>query len=331
MNTEFQESTLLAALRAQGAGLYVEAAPAGMQASGLAREFAEAGWQGIALTVAESGAGTDIDALLVGAGVMQADWMAVRGGSAVRALEHWQASACRPLALLVESGSLALPAVPAPAWRATLMRNGYLYAIGEDGYHLFIRSDHAALHAQVAERASLAWNSRLQTSRNALALAQREAEQARSALLMAQANGMAASARATMLRQQIDAIHASTSWQSTRLLRWAARLWREPGPALRQLRGVARTRLAALPARLLGRLAQKMTGNAHLRGRIAALAERHPALARRVKALLAGAAPAMDTMTPALPPAIDPNNIVGPQFKTLLLDELGRGLPPASS
>jgi hypothetical protein len=330
MNARIQESSLFAALHTLPDRVYVELAPAGAQASRLAREFAQSGWRGLHLTPSDSGADASIDALLASAGLTAAHWMAVRGDAPVRALGDWEGRACRPLVVLVETGPLASPAVPAPAWRQALARNGYLFAISDDGYHHFVRTDHAALHAQLAERASLAWSSELQASRNALAQAQREAELARSALLMAQAKGMAADARAAMLQQQIDAIHASTSWRSTKLLRWSARLRHEPGPALRQLREVTRVRLAAALPRLFARLAGKVNGNPRLRGHLAALAARHPALARRVRERLHRATSAPNPMASALAPAIDPNNIIGPQFKTLLLDELGRGVPPAS-
>ena len=329
MNAGHEGSALFAALRTLPAGLYVEAAPAGVQASRLAGEFAGAGWRGVALTVADGASGSDLDVLLADAGVVGAHWMAVRGSAAVRALENWQGSACRPLAVLVETSPLALPAFPAPAWRETLARNGYLFAISDDGYHHFVRGDQVALLAQVAEQASLAWRTRMQASRSALALAQRETEGARSALLMAQANATAADARATMLQQQIDAIYASSSWKSTKVLRWAARLRREPGPALRQLRTLARARLAGLLGKLLRRAAAKVDANPALRRRVAALAAGRPALARRVQLLLRPDAPPSDTASPALPRAIDPENVVGPHFRTLLLDELGRDQPAA--
>ena len=298
MSAQHEESALFAALRTLPAGLYVEVAPAGVQASCLAREFAAAGWKGVALTVAGSGAGNDLDALLAGAGVAGAHWMAVRGQGAVRghgalrALESWQGSTCRPLAVLVETGPLALPAFPAPAWRETLGRNGYLFAASDDGYHYFVRGDQVALLVQVAEHASLAWRTRLQASQAALVRAQREAAQARSALLMA--NAKAASVHTTRLEQQIDAIYASTSWKSTKPLRWAARLRRDPGPALHQLR-------TAAPA-LLGKLLRRATAKA--------------------------GAPLSNTASPAMPGAIDAENVVGPHFRTLLRDELDRHQPP---
>lgn len=321
-----ERSALFAALGSLPAGAYVDAAPAGFQASRLASEFVQAGWQGVRLTVADGG-GADIGALLAAAGVSQAHWLAVRGNGAVRALETWHGGACRPLAVLVETGPLAPPSEPAPAWRTALARNGYLFAVSSDGYDHFVRSDQPALHAQVAEHASLAWRSRVQASRSALLLAQREAEQARSALLVAQAKGTAANARATMLQQQIDAIYASTSWRSTRLLRWSGRLRREPGPALRQLRMHGRTRLLAL----LRKLALRVAASPGLRRHLAALALRHPVLAQRLRDLLRPGTPLSNAMTPALPPAIDPNNVIGPQFKTLLLGELGRHTSPPSS
>ncbi|THC45662.1 hypothetical protein [Massilia sp. Mn16-1_5] len=327
MNAGLEASALLAVLRTQPAGQYLEVGPAGALASGVTREFDQAGWRGRQLTLADGGAG--IDDLLAAAGDARAHWMVVRGDAAMRALESWQGRACRPLVVLVETGPLAFPSVHAPAWRDTLTRNGYLFAVSDAGFHHFVRSDQPALHARIAEYASLAWREQLQASRRALALAQREAEQARSALLTAQANGMAANARATMLQQQIDAIYASTSWQSTKLLRWSGRLRREPGPALRQLRSVARVRLAALVRKLLARAAARVEASPGLRHRVAVLASRHPVLTRRVKDLLRPGTPLSNAIAQTLPPPIDPNNIIGPQFKTLLLDELGRGQPPS--
>jgi hypothetical protein len=329
MSMEPRESALYAALRRHPSGLYVEAAPAGAQASRLACEFAHAGWQGVQLAVTGDGTGADLEALLAGAGAVQPHWVTVRGKAAIQALENWKSDACRPAAVLVESGPLTPPATSAPTWREALARNGYLFAASDSGYDHFVRGDQGGLLAQVAEQASLAWRHRLQASLGALAQAQRDAEQLRSALLMAQSNAMAAQARATMLQQQIDAIHASASWKGTKPLRWAARLRREPGLAWHQLRTMARARLGIALGKVLRRLGAKVDASPVLRRRVAALAASHPLLARRVQVLLRAGMPAPSAMSLASPPAIDPDNVIGLPFRALLIDEIGRGQPPA--
>lgn len=290
-------SVLFAALGKLPAGLCLDMTVAGAPASALVHEFAQAGWRGVDLALA--GDGPDLEHLLAGTAANQAYWLAVRGSAA-------------------------------PAWRDALVHAGYLFAASDESFHHFVRADQPVLLAQVAERASLAWRSRLQAARGAQALAQREAGQARSALLLAQSNGMAANARATMLQQQVDAIFASTSWRSTKLLRWVSRLRQDPGPALQQLRSVARGALKAVLRILLLRAAARIEHRPALRRRIAALAERHPGLARRVANVMRPGAPLNNAMALALPAAIDPNNFIGPQFKTLLLEQLGRDFPPAS-
>lgn len=317
-----QRDSVLFAVLAATPGLYLEAAAPGAQPSPLARRFAQAGWQGIQLAVDGDHAGTRFDQLLAQAGAAQAGWMAVRGSAALRALERWQAGAERPPVLLVDAGQAGLPPPHFP-WREALARAGYRFAASADGYHHFVRADHPALLSRLAEAASLALHVQLQEQQAALAQALRDAGQAHSAMLAAQSDGMAANARATMLQQHIDAILSSTSWKITKPLRWAMRLRHEPGPALRQLRAVARTLLR----RVLGRLAAKVDASPALSRRAGALARRFPALARRIDSL-AGPDAAVPG-APMQPPAIDPNNVVGPQFKTLLLDELGGNPPPS--
>jgi len=304
-------------------GFYLDAAAPGAQPSRLAREFADAGWRGMQLAVAGDGTQECLGRLLATAGMPGAQWLALRGSAALRALAHWQGDGCRPPVLLVESGQAALPA-PDADWRAALSAAGYRFVLSADGLHYFVGGDQPALMQRVAEAASLAWQARLQEGRKLLAHSLREAEQARGALRVAQSDGMAASARASMLQQHIDAILASSSWKITKPLRWAMRLRREPGPALQQLRSVAR-RLAQA---LLGRLAARLQASPAPGRRAAALGRRFPVLARRLAALAGpGAAPGAAHL---LPLTVDPDNIVGPQFKSLLLEELDATSPRTS-
>ena len=294
-------------------GFYLEAAAPGAQPSRLAREFADAGWRGMQLAVSGDGTQECLGRLLATADAPGAKWLLVRGSAALRALAGWQGDGCRPPALLVESGQAALPA-PDAGWRAALTGAGYRFVLSADGLHYFVSGDQPALMQQVAEAASLAWQASLQEGRKLLAQALRETEQARGALRVAQSDGLAATVRATMQQQQIDAILASSSWRLTKPLRWAMRLRRAPGPALQQLRSVVRR----LPQALLRRLAARLEGIPAL-GRCAAwLGQRLPAPAA------AASAPGL------LPLTVDPDNIVGPQFKSLLLEELDATSPRTS-
>lgn len=314
------EHSVLFAVLGFEPGLYLDAAAPSAQPSRLAREFADAGWRGMQLAVAGDGTQECLGRLLATAGTPGAQWLALRGSAALRALAHWQGDGCRPPVLLVESGQAALPA-PNEDWRAALSAAGYRFVLSADGLHYFVGGDQPALMQRVAEAASLAWQARLQEGRKVLAQALRETEQARGALRVAQSDAMAATARASMLQQHIDAILASSSWKITKPLRWAMRLRRDPGPALQQLRSVARRLAQALLRRVAGRL----QASPALGRRAAALGWHFPALARRLAALAAPAA-APGALHP-LPLTVDPDNIVGPQFKSLLLEELDATSP----
>lgn len=304
-------------------GLYLEAAAPGAQPSRLAREFADAGWRGAQLAITGDGSQECLGRLLATADVSGGQWLLVRGSAALRALANWQGDGCRPRALLVESGQAALPA-PDAGWRAPLAGAGYRFVASADGLHYFVSGDQPVLVQRVAEAASLAWQAQLQAGHKLLAQALRETEQARSALRVAQSDGMAAAARAAMLQQHIDAILASSSWKLTKPLRWAVRLRRDPGPALQQLRGVARR----LARGVLRRLAARLRASPALGARSASLARRFPALAQRLAVLAAPAA--MPGAPDLLPLTVDPDNIVGPQFKSLLLEELDAISPRTS-
>lgn len=304
-------------------GLYLEAMAPGAQPSFLAREFARAGWRGVQLAVAGDGAQESLGRLLAATGAAEAQWLMVRGNAALRALVNWQGDGCRPWALLVESGQSALPA-PDSGWCAALDGAGYSFVLSADGLHYFVSNDRPALMRRLAEAASVAWQASLQEGRKALAQALRETEKARSAMRVAQSDSMAAGARAAMLQQHIDAILASSSWKITKPLRWAMRLRREPGPALQQLRSVTHR----LVRRALRPLAARLHASPALSRHAATLARRYPALARRLAAL---AAPDTPPGLPGLLPfSVDPDNIVGPQFKSLLLEELDATSPRTS-
>lgn len=321
-------SALFAPFHSSTPGIYVEAAPSGTGPSRLSHELVQAGWQGLHLAVVDRGRDTDIDALLAEAHVGQVHLMLVRGHAAIRAIGTWHGAACRPLAILVETGPFGAPA--AANWRAALARNGYMLAASDDRYYQYIRDDHMALHAQVAEYAGHEWRRQLQEARSTLALARQELEQVRGTLSMVQARELAAKASATVAQQQIAAIYTSSSWKSTKLLRWAGRLRLEPGPTLRELRTLVRTRLLASLRRQVARLGARLESHPRLRRGIAAAEARFPSLAQRLKKMLGPAQSVPAPNAPAMPPSIAPGNITGPQFKTRLLEKIEHGLPPTS-
>jgi hypothetical protein len=316
-----QTSILFDALRALPAGAWAELG-CGAASASLCAEFGRAGWHVIRLDadgnpVASPASCTDMPAYL----------MAVHD-SALERLAVWQPGVCRPLLVLTRPASPAPGSLSQPAWQASLARNGYLFAADDDDYAYFVRNDQPDLYATLAQLASKGWQVRLQASRHAHANEARAARQAHQAALQAQAQASAAQFEVQALQHQLAAVYASSSWKSTRPLRWGMRLARQPRSALREA--------AVLAARLLSKLMRpalsRALGNPRLRRRLASVERRHPALMRRVKSLLrpSPAAPLSYATAPAEPMAIHPGNTVGPQFKTLLLDEIDRSLPPTS-
>jgi hypothetical protein len=206
------------------------------------------------------------------------------------------------------------------------VRNGYVFTAEDEHCACFVRADQPDLQSSLAQLASRGWRARLQASSRAHAQSARAAEQARKAALQAQAQANATQAEVHALQLQLAALYASTSWKSTKPLRWLSRLARQPRTALRQLAAFGANLLRNLVRRAIARV----LGSPRLRRHLAPLALRHPALLRRVKALLRPGTASLQAGEQAGPPAIHPVNMIGPQFKTLLIDELDHGRPPAS-
>ena len=252
-----------------------------------------------------------------------AQWLTVYG-NALADLAGWLDGAERPPLIAVPAAVFAQEGPAQPAWLQVLARDGYAFGGDDEQYAYFVRADEPGLQSAVAQLASRFWRTRLQTNSHVHAQAARAAEQGRKAALKAQTQIDTARAEVQALQLQLAAVYASTSWQITKPVRWLSRLARQPRSALRQLAGFG---VAALRG-LLRRTIAHVLASPWLRRRLAPLALRHPALLRRVKSLLRPSAPVVHA--PDAPPVIHPNNIVGPQFKTLLLNELDRGMLPAS-
>jgi hypothetical protein len=223
-----------------------------------------------------------------------AQWIAVHG-NALASLASWQAGRYRPLVVSVPCGVLAPETAAPPSWMQALARNGYVFSAEDEHYAYFASADQPQLQASITRLAGKAWRTKLQASSRKHVQALRAFEQERKTSSRAKSEASAAQAQIQAL--QLVAVYASTSWKLTKPVRWLSGVARQPRVALRQLlefvKGVLRTLL-------------------------------------NMKPLPRSHAPSAQDTAPDAPPVIHPDNILGPQFKTLLINELERDLPPVS-
>lgn len=288
---DFHDVTLWRALGQLAAGSYIDAGDTGTGNTSLGRAFQEQGWHGVHR--AANGGRVLLDAMFSACAPGPVHWLRVTANDLdTGLLDSWQRADMRPWIIVVSSASTA-----SAAWHRRLEQKGYGLA-GRTVDTLFY-----ALHAPAVSGLHL------------VHLPQPAPRQRDDVTTQVQAERIAS------LQRQLEAAFASTSLRVTKLLRWAIRLRRSPGPAARELVVASLRRGKALARRALRAIVSRPSVRRIARD----LDVRFPALARCLRARLHGMAARQPAPVTAVPPAADPAGIIGPRFRALLLDDLAHG------
>lgn len=295
-----------------------------------------------------------LDAVFAQAGVDTIHWMRVRvDDSGNHPFADWTGAQPRPWVVLVHAPA-ATAAVRA-LWEAPLSKKGYRFAGNDGGNHFYLLADAASASrlpqplpwlsaaSEAAANAAADHAQQLRTLQAGLSQSQEAAQEALRRCAEAEERARLAEGRAGRLelevvaalteaqqvrelQQRLQDVYASTSWQVTGPMRWLSRMRHSPRSASAEL--VVRGRRAG--AGLLRRLIRLALANPTLRRLALRIALRHPELVARFKARLqTGSAPLPPPQAAMSVAPSSHTTVLGPRFKTLILDELARSSDPA--
>lgn len=263
--------------------------------------------------------------------------------------QGWCRSTSRPCLLLVTYGDAAMADDAPPCWEAQLLAKGYRCACVDGINRYYVAGTDAVPWQRLQGLPHLAdWHTGdaaderyldeapMQAADLPLAKAEREVQELQRKLFDAQAAILAGEERAAkaelemravlaeaqqipVLQRQLQDVYASTSWQVTKPMRWVSRLRRSPGSAMAELgvKAVALTR--RVRSVLLNRAINLVLTRPWLKRIALRVAQRFPGLLQRYKPqikVVMSAAPAPGPSNPA--------TVIGPRFRSLILDELQR-------
>lgn len=312
-------------------GCYLNIGPADRAGQAFSEAFHARGWKGVHVVPD----GSARDALLAQAGAGTVHCMRVHVDAAdPNPLDGWLGTGGLPWVVLVH----APDAQGAGAgWETVLSAHGYRYAGSADAGHVFAHPDGDPLARLLALEAELAQSrSFAEESERRLAEAHVRLQQAEERAARLEVEGLAAMAEARQARSledRLQAVYASSSWQVTKPMRWLSRVRRSPRAGAAELVRFARAKLVRAGDGVLRRLLRVAVANPPLHRLATRLALRYPTLFQRIRARIVPHAPPAGAPAAAQAAPVAPSShttVLGPRFKTLILDELAHSADPAS-
>jgi hypothetical protein len=313
-------------------GCYLNIGPADPAGQAFSEALDQRGWKGVHVIPDGSPAHTvTLDSLLAQVDGDTVHCMRVHvDGTGSNPLHDWRGTGRLPRAVLVHAPEAQAARA---GWEAVLATHGYAYAGSEDAGYVYARpasdlmAQLQALEAELEQSRLLA-----EESNNRLAEVQARLQQAEERAARLEVEGLAAMAEARQARSledRLQAVYASSSWRVTKPMRWLSRVRRSPRAGAGELVRFARAQLVRAGDGLLRRLLRLAVANPPLHRLATRLALRYPALFRRIRARVVPHAP--PAAAPAAPVAPSSHTtVLGPRFKTLILDELAHSADPAS-
>lgn len=270
-----------------------------------------------------------LDALFARIGAATIHWMRlVLQDDANAVFDGWRDSASRPWILLVKHGDAACATGQSPDWEPYLIAKGYRHACSDGSNRYYVLAAHSLLaqrlkgmHAleqaadPAGERAVHALQRKLFDAQAALLSSEERTAKAELELRSAFAEAQ----QVAVLQRQLHDVYASTSWQITTPMRWVSRLRRSPRSALAELGGKAAGIARRVRNMLLNHAINLVLTRPRLKRMAVRVAHRFPGLLQRFKPqikVVMSAAPAPGPSNPA--------TVIGPRFRSLILDELQR-------
>jgi hypothetical protein len=285
-----------------------------------------------------------LDALFdrIGAGAIH--WMRLDLGNVEgNPFDGWHRSAVRPWVLLVSHvAAVPFDDVP-PRWESQVLAKGYQLAAADPVSRYYVCADSAlvgqhrsvwsgehaasersstlpdtpasALELARAERALQELQFKLFDAQATIAQAEERAAKAESEALSA----LAEARQVAVLQRHLSDLYDSTSWRITKPMRWVSRLRRSPRSALGEIGAAAAGFARRIRSTLMHRAINFILARPSLK-RVALRTARHfPGLLQRyktdIKVVMAAAPP---------PGHSNHTTVIGPRFRSLILDELQR-------